>query len=220
MTAVILFVETEVCNYNTKLLQMEWKNIAMNVAILFAVLLAVYLISDRWWVAVSGTGVLFSVLCVINVYSMQFRNTPISARDLFNARSAANVLSSYSITWNKRVGLALGVGVALCMLAALCFWMERNRKHSWRHWGVQLLTGATAIVVFFWVFCFGSHAVKPENISTLRYEEGYQVYGFMQVSVEVFQKAAYKISKPDGYHVNTVEALASRIPKENRRVKE
>lgn len=220
VTAVILFAETEVCNYNTKLLQMEWKNIAMNVAILFAVLLAVYLIFDRWWIAIGSTGILFSVLCVINVYSMQFRSTPISARDLYNARSAANVLSSYSITWNKRVGLALGVGVALCMLAALCFWIERNRKHTWRHWGRQLLGGTVAIVAFFWCLCYGTHAVKPANISTLRYEEGYQVYGFMQVSVEVFQKAAYKISKPDGYHVNTVEALASRIPKENRRVKE
>lgn len=209
LTSVCLFWLTESCDYNTKLFQMEWKNIAMNVAIIFFVLLAVYVISDHWWVSILTSGILFSVLCVVNVYSIQFRNTPVSARDLFNARSAANVLGSYKIAMNGRVLSALLVCLGLCLLAYLCCRLEKARKHSWKYWGFQLAVGFAAIIGFFWFFCLGPHAVKPANISTLRYEEGYQVYGFMQVSVEIFQKAVYKIEKPEGYALEAITGQSS-----------
>ncbi len=140
-TAVVLFFLTEICDYNTKLFQMEGKNIAMNVAILFCVLLAVYVISDRWWVAIGVSGILFPVLGIINVYSIQFRSTPISARDLFNARSAMNVIGSYTITWSKRAAVAVVVFLGLGMVSFLCFRMERRKKHTWKRWACQLLVG-------------------------------------------------------------------------------
>lgn len=215
-TAILLFVETEICDYNSKLLQMEWKNIVMNVTILFCVLLVLYILFDRWWFAIGFAGILFSILSIINVYSIQFRGTPISARDLYNARSAMNVMGSYAVTLNKRVCLAFLIGIFLCLAAFLCFKIEKKKRHSWKRWAIQLALGIGVVITFFQVCCFGSHAVKPANISALRYEEGYQVYGFMQVSIEVFQKAAYKISKPDGYTAEAVEELASQISDEKK----
>lgn len=206
-TAVVLFLVTEICNYNVKLSQMEKRNIFMNVAIIFCVLLTVYVLSDRWWISIGICGILFPVLGLINIYSIQFRNTPISARDLFNARSAMNVLGSYTITWSKRAALAVAVLLGLCAVALFCFKLERRKKHTWKHWGIQLLAGGVVIGAFFWWGCFAPNALKPANISTLRYEEGYQVYGFMQVSVEVFQKAAYKVEKPQGYSRGKVAVL-------------
>ena len=55
-TAVVLFLVTEICNYNVKLSQMEKRNIFMNVAIIFCVLLTVYVLSDRWWISIGICG--------------------------------------------------------------------------------------------------------------------------------------------------------------------
>lgn len=165
-----------------------------------------------------GGGIVFSLLGIINIYSIQFRNTPISARDLFNARSAMNVLSSYDITWGKRTTWALVTGIVLCVMAFLCFHLEKGKKHSWKIHGIKAVAGIASVTAFFQVCCFGSHAIKPQNISTLRYEEGYQVYGFMQVSVEVFQKAAYKIIKPEGYTAEAVRELAAQVPEADTKV--
>ncbi len=216
ITAAGLFVLTEVCNYNTKLAQMSGKNILMNGAILFFVLLTVYVMTDRWWVSIGFCGILFTLLGIINIYSMLFRSTPISARDLFNARSAMNVLGSYDIAWNKRVGFAVCAGVGFCLLAFISFLAERKRKFTWKRWAVRLVCGAAAIGAFFWWGCLSPHAIKPANLSTLRYEEGYQVYGFMQVSVEIFQKAAYKVAKPAGYTWEQVAELEKRLAGQKR----
>lgn len=211
VTAAGLFVLTEICNYNTKLAQMSAKNILMNGAILFFVLLAVYIITDRWWISIGFCGILFSVLGIINIYSMLFRSTPISARDLWNARSAMNVLGSYEISWNKRTSFAVCAGVCFCLAAAVSFWAERRKKHALKRWFYQLCGGGVAIAAFFWWGCLSPHAIKPANLSTLRYEEGYQVYGFMQVSVEIFQKAAYKVAKPAGYTWDQVAELEKQL---------
>ncbi len=77
--------------------------------------------------------------------------------------------------------------------------------------GMSAPCGGGIITAFFWWGCFGPKALKPANISTLRYEEGYQVYGFMQVSVEGFQKAAYKVEKPEGYSLEQVEKLGEEL---------
>lgn len=52
--AVLLFIETEICDYNNKLFQMSVKNILMNTAIIFFVLLGVYIVCDRWWIPLGG----------------------------------------------------------------------------------------------------------------------------------------------------------------------
>ncbi len=209
--AILVFIETEICDYNSKFVQMSGKNILMNTAIIFCVFLIIYGVSGRWWCSIGLVGVLFSVICIINIYSIQFRRTPVSARDLFNARSAMNVLSSYEITWGKRTTWALATGIVLCLMSFFCFRIERKKKYSWKAHGIKAVVSIAASVAFFQVCCFGSHAVKPANISALRYEEGYQVYGFMQVSAEVFQKAAYKIERPEGYTAEAVRELAGSL---------
>ena len=210
VTAVILFHVTEICNYNSERFSMSRIDSVMNIAIIFCVLFMVYRITDRWWSAIGFSGVLLTILSIVNVYSVQFRSTPISAKDLFNARSAMNVMNSYRVTMNDEVGFALRACAGICLLALICFFLEHRRKHCWKKWGIQLGIGCLAVVGFFRIFCFGIH---PVNIGALDYEEAYRTYGFMQVSVETFKKAAYKITKPTGYTQGTLNEIADEVKK-------
>lgn len=204
LTSFILFCLTELCNYNQELTNMSWRAMAMNVAILFCILLTVYVITDRWWISIGFSSILVMVLMIVNIYSIEFRTTPISARDLYNAKSAMNVLGSYEITLNKRVIFALVVGLCLIILSFICFWLERRKRHSWKKWGIQMAIGCLAVVGFFRFFCFGICAL---NVGPLDEEKAYSTHGFMQMSVDIFKKAAYKINKPEGYALERLNDL-------------
>jgi multidrug transporter EmrE-like cation transporter len=208
LASVRLFELTELCNLNEQRPEMARVDMVMNIAIIFCVFLFIYILTDRWWISLGCSGVLLTVLSIVNVYSIEFRNTPISAKDLYNARSAMNVLGSYTIAMNDEVRTAIWTGVGMAALAFVCFWLEWRRKHYWKRWGIQLAAGCIILIAFFRIFCFGLH---PVNIGALDYEQAYKDYGFMQVSVETFKKAAYKIQKPEGYNTAVLEELSAAV---------
>lgn len=200
LSSIALFVMMEIANRNANWIGMGWKVTSVNIGTYFAVILVLWMITGSWGIGCGISILVFTVFGIVNLYSLEFRQTPISTRDIHNVRTAWNVLGAYEIALNKRVLFLFVAGLFLFLIALLLRHCERNRKkRNLKRVLARILGSVICLVLFFYVCYWGKDPVISQEGLGWTWEDSYYSQGFLAASVEVAKQSLYKIEKPEGF---------------------
>ena len=168
-------------------------------------------LTGRWFAAGVITVALLTLLAVANHYTMKYHGTLLTAEDLKNLQTAANVAGGYDFSIDGNAGrlLLLGGAGLLCCVAS---WLLGRKARSgitasqrWTGRGVCLVTAA----MFSAVFYFAPAPLVQRNDNAWNWLEMYAKIGFFSGTVEsTMANLNFRIRKPDGYTDEHIAQLA------------
>lgn len=194
-----LFLMMEIANRNGQILQMGILPILGNIGIIFSVIAVIRILTGRWSLGCGIVSLVLTILGVVNLYSIEFRQVPISTKDLHNARTALNVLGAYEIHIRKRVILIFIMGAIFLLLAVYLWQREKKReKRTKKRILVEYIGGAVVITLFYAGMLGGNSAMAAGGVGWT-WEPAYYGGGFVATSLTVAKQSMIKVAKPEGY---------------------
>jgi phosphoglycerol transferase MdoB-like AlkP superfamily enzyme len=108
--------------------------------------LLVFFLSNRVWITILTSGVLITVLSLVDYFKLLFRDDPLLASDAVYITEAAGIGARYDIAFDAPM---LAVFATIVLATVFAFFFLRLRLPSWRQRGVGLaLTAALCAVLY------------------------------------------------------------------------
>ena len=175
--------------------------------------LALFAVLGRWWLATGISGLLFTVVALINYYTRDLHGSALMPQDILNLGTAAEVMGSYTLKISQSV-----VTIALCLLPvlALCAvqrWLEKGgpKRASWPARGVRVAACAAAVWAVLYIGYFGPAPLKPKATYGWAWQETYYKYGYLAGTIEAASLMADPILEPEGYTDDAAREAAAMV---------
>lgn len=91
----------------------------LNIAPCVLLVVLLYLISGRAWIAVPVSAAVAFIMSAVNYYKMQFRSEPFTAADFAVAGEAAGMLGNYSLGLSGRIIALIAAFIVFTLISAL-----------------------------------------------------------------------------------------------------
>ena len=199
----------------------------LNIFPVFAIALAFLLLFNRMWCAIMGSGIIVTVLALINHFKLMFRDDPLLLSDARYISEAAKISAGYNIVITPAIVLSFLVIIAASVLAFF-FLRARFRRAAPR------LAYPAALIAFCALAYFGLYTRQEVYDFTgnigVEFASGFAMNqwnetdqyccrGFLYPLLHSGEAAAYR--KPAGYDTEQAAALiaeygAGDIPEEKR----
>ena len=213
LTPVAMFFLVEALNDNSAL-DKRAQVYSLNYAYYFILYVIVFVLINRLKISMVISNTVIYILAVINYFKLMFRGEPLQPWDIFSAKTAMNVASSYSIT----LTVVLIMTFLFLVLLNLVSWKV---DYSLSRIRSRIFVGtASAVLAVFLVFSlFGTdrYALAAFNFmqrmgitnnvwnQTSNYEQNGLVIAFTM-------NAQYmNVDRPDSYSAQAVTDIKSRI---------
>ena len=134
LISCVQFAQLEIANHNIFFGNMSLLNMGINILTLFAVLIVIYMVTNRAWLSIIVQEVVVTVLGVCNYYVLQYRGTPITAQDIPSVTTALNVSADLEFSLQIVASVLVVVGAG-CIIYALFLRKEeviRRKNYLWR----------------------------------------------------------------------------------------
>ena len=192
----------------------------INTLTVFAVMAAVFIFVQRWWISSIVVGVPAFVLAVSNYYTLLYRNSPISTQDIHNAATALDVVGNYSFPISSFVVGAVAVFAVLIFVTIRLRRLEGRIKLTFRIAALRSICLALLGTVFMYGVYFAPKPLKPRTTFVWSWEDSYYKYGYIASSIEVLQNSFNMVNMPEGYNHETLEErVMDKIPTDTVRNK-
>ena len=175
--------------------------------------LALFAVLGRWWLATGISGLLFTVVALINYYTLDLHGSALMPQDILNLGTAAEVMGSYTLKISQSV-----VIIAVCLLPvlALCAvqrWLEKGgpKRTSWPARGVRVAACAAAVWAVLYIGYFGPAPLKPKATYGWAWQETYYKYGYLAGTIEAASLMADPILEPEGYTDDAAREAAAMV---------
>ena len=175
--------------------------------------LALFAVLGRWWLATGISGLLFTVVALINYYTRDLHGSALMPQDILNLGTAAEVMGSYTLKISQSV-----VTIAVCLLPvlALCAvqrWLEKGgpKRTSWPARGVRVAACAAAVWAVLYIGYFGPAPLKPKATYGWAWQETYYKYGYLAGTIEAASLMADPILEPEGYTDDAAREAAAMV---------
>lgn len=197
------FAQTE-ASVNNPFTDLLWTGAVWSCLVALCVYLVLYAILGRIWRAGIAGSAVFTLLSVINFFTLQFRGTPVSPGDIFSAGTAAEVVGGYALSFTPTVLLLCALFV--CQLAILLSLRTPGKKRGWKVSLAVRLGCAAVSVLWLWG---GYFTALPQQMG-LKLEEwswtvNYYTKGYLCTSVMRIETLFY--SAPAGYSDEAVAQM-------------
>lgn len=202
--AVYVFFEIELIN-NPLLGEMKIGYMALNVAIIFVLLLALYVLLNSWRLALLIWNVFYYILSLVFYYVYLFRGEPFQFIDIYSMGTAAEVAGGYQFSASSEI-LVFTV-LTLCLLSVIS--QSRNyclaKKKIWKVIPRALTAGGLCLLYYLYLNTGWNGDV---GILTDLYRP-YQTYQEYGTTTGFLCVAKYmRVTPPDGYSVKAAEKIA------------
>ena len=175
--------------------------------------LVLFAVLGRWWLATGISGLLFTVVALINYYTRDLHGSALMPQDILNLGTAAEVMGSYTLKISQSV-----VIIVLCLLPvlALCAvqrWLEKGgpKRTSWPARGVRVAACAAAVWAVLYIGYFGPAPLKPKATYGWAWQETYYKYGYLAGTIEAASLMADPILEPEGYTDDAAREAAAMV---------
>ena len=85
------------CNLEKGMHTIELQTIILNICIMLIFNFIVYILTNRLWLTMIVSGLLWTIIGVTNYYVIQYHGMPFTITELKNFKTAINVLGSYNL---------------------------------------------------------------------------------------------------------------------------
>ena len=174
---------------------------ALNAMTAFCLTLALFALAGRWWLATALSGLVFTIVALIDYYTCELHGAALMPQDILNLGTAAEVMGSYTLRISATVvSIALWF-LPVALISAVQWLLARGgpRRAGWRARGVRVLGCAAAVICVMFFGYFGPDPVKPKTTYGWAWQETYYKYGYLAGTVEAASLMADPIVQPEGY---------------------
>ena len=175
--------------------------------------LVLFAVLGRWWLATGISGLLFTVVALINYYTRDLHGSALMPQDILNLGTAAEVMGSYTLKVSQSV-----VIIALCLLPVLALCavqraLEKGgpKRASWPARGVRAAACAAAVWAVLYIGYFGPAPLKPKATYGWAWQETYYKYGYLAGTIEAASLMADPILEPEGYTDDAAREAAAMV---------
>ena len=175
--------------------------------------LVLFAVLGRWWLATGISGLLFTVVALINYYTRDLHGSALMPQDILNLGTAAEVMGSYTLKISQSV-----VIIALCFLPVLVLCavqrlLEKSgpKRASWPARGVRVAACAAAVWSVLYIGYFGPAPLKPKATYGWAWQETYYKYGYLAGTIEAASLMADPILEPEGYTDDAAREAAAMV---------
>lgn len=185
----------------------------LNAMTAFCLTLILFALMGRWWLATGISGVLFTIVALVNYYIRDLHGSALMPQDIMNLGTAAEVMGSYTLKISDTV-----VTIALCVLPVLGisvvqWFLNKNgpRRASWKARGVRVAACAAAIFCVMYFGYFGPNPIKPKATYGWAWQETYYKYGYLAGTVEATTLMSDPIVQPENYSDQAAQDAAALV---------
>lgn len=185
----------------------------LNAMTAFCLTLILFALMGRWWLATGISGVLFTIVALVNYYTRDLHGSALMPQDIMNLGTAAEVMGSYTLKISDTV-----VTIALCVLpvlgiSAVQWFLTKNgpKRASWKARGVRVAACAAAIFCVMYFGYFGPNPIKPKATYGWAWQETYYKYGYLAGTVEATTLMSDPIVKPENYSDQAAQDAAALV---------
>lgn len=210
--AVYLFLQIEFIN-NPLLSDMETSYMALNVLVIFGLLVLLFLALNSWRRTMLAGNIFFLVISLVFYFVYLFRGEPFQFIDIFSVGTAMEVAGGYDFSLTREIAVFTVLSLSLIALLWQCRDYRLARKLRWR------LTMRGGLVAFLCIlyYCYlntGWNGGLGIMTDLYRPYKTYQEYG---TTVGFLCVAKYmRLTPPEGYSVKEVEELADSVEKKTK----
>ena len=174
---------------------------ALNAMTAFCLTLALFALAGRWWLATALSGLVFTIVALIDYYTCELHGAALMPQDILNLGTAAEVMGSYTLKISQTVVTIVLWFLPVLVLSAAQWLLARGgpRRAGWRARGVRVLVCAAAVFCVMFFGYFGPDPVKPKTTYGWAWQETYYKYGYLAGTVEAASLMADPIVQPEGY---------------------
>ncbi len=193
------------------------KYVLLNVLTISFLELLIILVLRKFWLGNLICGITFSILSLVNYYVIEFRGMPVTVQDIGNIQTALNVSGAYNVNLSLESCLILIITIIIVIISILIRKIEISTDKKSK----TLVIGVVFFIISIYIYFgyFSKNPVKPPNVLSLSWTEGYYEYGFMSCSVEILCKSVRPLKKVQGYDPVVVEEIADQYPSSPKKPK-
>ena len=177
----------------------------LNIVPVLAVAILFLLVFNRVWPAVLGSGLIITVLALVNYFKLMFRDDPLLASDVRYFAEAAQIASGYNITLTPTI-IATFATILAATVFAFFFMRARFRRPLPRLISAAAFIAA-CVGLYFGVYTSGEVYTSTDNLG-VSFASGFKMSQWSDVDKYCCRGFLYPLlhstvnageNKPDGY---------------------
>ena len=185
----------------------------LNAMTAFCLTLILFALVGRWWLATGISGVLFTIVALVNYYTRDLHGSALMPQDILNLGTAAEVMGSYTLKISQTV-VTIGLLVLPVLgISAVQWFLAKNgpKRASWKARGVRVAVSALCIFCVMFFGYFGPNPIKPKATYGWAWQETYYKYGYLAGTVEATTLMSDPIVEPQGYSDQAAQDAAGLV---------
>lgn len=194
-------------------LQQQWPVYApLNALTAFCLTLILYALLGKWSRATGIAGAVFTVVSLVNYYTVDLHGAALMPQDILNIGTAAEVMGSYTLQINRTVVTLALWYLPVLAIAWLQSWLAKPlpKRASWPQRGIRAAGCACGVAAVMFFGYFGPNPIKPKATYGWAWQETYYKYGYLAGTVEATALMADPIIMPQGYSDAAAAEAAAR----------
>lgn len=207
LVSIILFYVLELSNHY--IIMISFKYIIINIFSIFTLIFLFRLITQKYSISCAITSILLFILGFSNYYSIEFRDLPVVASDIYNANTAVNVLKGYDFVIGKDIIIMIVLFFVSLLLSFLLYKLEKKVKFKSY---IKLIVTIIILIITSVLFCriYLIKEIVPKNAYRWNWKVSYYEYGYFSTTIQSFINLFDKIKKPNGYSVSKVNSILTK----------
>lgn len=194
------------CNLEKGMHTIELQTIILNICIMLIFNFIVYILTNRLWLTMIVSGLLWTIIGVTNYYVIQYHGMPFTITELKNFKTAINVLGSYNLDIGSIPIIILIIGTLIVLFSIFKRKYEIAKKRSLK--AAILPCFAIAVcAVYIFAAGYGDTPIKPKKTIGWSWKEAYGKYGYVACVVEDLYSKSNIINKPENYNYEEVKEI-------------
>ena len=174
--------------------------------------LVLYALLGRWGRATGVSGLLLTVLALVNYYTRDLHGSALMPQDILNLSTAAEVMGSYTLQITRTVVEIVLLYLPVLALARcqqlLC--RDLPKRASWRLRGVRAAWCAGGVFCVLFFGYFGPAALVPASDEGWTWQYAYYQQGYLVSTVQTARLFRDPVIRPGSYDDAGVADIAAR----------
>lgn len=181
----------------------------LNALTAFCLTLVVFALCGSWGIATGVSGLIFTVLALVNYYTRDLHGSALMPQDILNLGTAAEVMGSYTLHITQTVITIALLYIPVLVAAVVQVKLAGKHKRSWKQRGAHALACACGIFSVLYLGYFSPNPIKPAATYGWAWQETYYKYGYLAGSIEAASLMVDPILQPDGYSEDAATEAAA-----------
>ena len=160
------------------------------------------IIFPRYSISILVMTFLCGAMAVINHYMYRMHGGLFTLVDIYNVRTAMNVIGSYQFRFDKYIAMIL---VIMAILLGICVHLFRNREQDRTHTAGCMILNVLLCAVPAWYIYFGPVTILQG--SDWHMQRTYAQYGWLPVMLDNAKNGLNKALEPEGYDAEKLAGM-------------